>query len=109
MDCFYAAIEVRDRPSLRGKPVGVGGARDRRGVLCTCNYEARKFGVRSAMATAKAYQLCPDLLVLPVQMEKYKEVSAIVRNIFLDHTERVESLSLDEAFLDVTGTQECFG
>ena len=98
MDCFYAAIEMRDNPDLGGRPVAVGGISDRRGVLCTCNYEARKFGVRSAMATAKAYQLCPDLLVLPVQMEKYKEVSAIVRNIFLDHTERVESLSLDKPF-----------
>ena len=65
MDCFYAAIEVRDRPSLRGKPVGVGGARDRRGVLTTCNYEARAFGVRSAMPTFMALQRCPNLIVLP--------------------------------------------
>jgi DNA polymerase-4 len=65
MDCFYAAIEVRDRPSLRGKPVGVGGARERRGVLTTCNYEARKFGVRSAMPTFMALQRCPNLIVLP--------------------------------------------
>jgi DNA polymerase-4 len=109
MDCFYAAIEMRDNPGLRGRAIAVGGTSERRGVLCTCNYEARKFGVRSAMATAKAYQLCPDLLVLPIQMEKYKQASAIVRNIFLNHTEAVEPLSLDEAFLDVTGTQECFG
>src|SRR6266513_2847885 len=65
MDCFYAAIEVRDQPSLKGKPVGVGGARDRRGVLTTCNYEARKFGVRSAMPTFMALQRCPNLIVLP--------------------------------------------
>ena len=64
MDCFYAAIEVRDRPELRGKPVGVGGSRDRRGVLTTCNYEARKFGVRSAMPTFMALQRCPKLIVL---------------------------------------------
>ena len=65
MDCFYAAIEVRERPALRGKPVGVGGARERRGVLTTCNYEARKFGVRSAMPTFMALQRCPNLIVLP--------------------------------------------
>ena len=69
MDCFYAAIEVRDRPSLRGKPVGVGGARERRGVLTTCNYEARKFGVRSAMPTFMALQRCPNLIVLPTRFD----------------------------------------
>src|SRR5438105_2609868 len=69
MDCFYAAIEVRDRPSLRGKPVGVGGARDRRGVLTTCNYEARAFGVRSAMPTFMALQRCPNLIVLPTSFD----------------------------------------
>jgi len=72
MDCFYAAIEVRDRPSLRGKPVGVGGARERRGVLTTCNYEARKFGVRSAMPTFMALQRCPNLIVLPTRFDVYR-------------------------------------
>src|SRR2546428_12390288 len=72
MDCFYAAIEVRDRRSLRGKPVGVGGARDRRGVLTTCNYEARKFGVRSAMPTFMALQRCPTLIVLPTRFDVYR-------------------------------------
>lgn len=109
MDCFYAAIEMRDNPSLFGHPIAVGGTSERRGVLCTCNYEARKFGVRSAMPTAKAYQLCPDLQVLPIRMDEYKKASAIVRSIFLEHTDIIEPLSLDEAFLDVTGTQECFG
>ena len=76
MDCFYAAIEVRDRPSLRGKPVGVGGARDRRGVLTTCNYEARKFGVRSAMPTFMALQRCPKLIVLPTRFDVYRREAA---------------------------------
>ncbi len=83
MDCFYAAIEVRDRPSLRGKPVGVGGARDRRGVLTTCNYEARKFGVRSAMPTFMALQRCPDLIVLPTRFDVYRREAAVIRGILL--------------------------
>lgn len=109
MDCFYAAIEMRDDPSLRTKPIAVGGESDRRGVLCTCNYLARKFGVKAAMPTAKAYQLCPDLLVIPPHMEKYKIVSKEIREIFAKHTDVIEPLSLDEAYLDVTGTEECFG
>src|SRR5438445_13461165 len=78
MDCFYAAIEVRDRPSLRGKPVGVGGARARRGVLTTCNYEARKFGVRAAMPTFMALQPCPNLIVLPERFAAYRREAAII-------------------------------
>ena len=102
MDCFYAAIEVRDRPSLRGKPVGVGGARDRRGVLTTCNYEARAFGVRSAMPTFMAVQRCPDLIVLPTRFDVYRREAAAVREILHRFTPLVESLSLDEAYLDVS-------
>ncbi|KTD27001.1 DNA polymerase IV [Legionella maceachernii] len=102
MDCFYAAIEVRDNPSLAHKPVAVGGASDRRGVLCTCNYIARQYGVRSAMPTAMAQRLCPDLLVLPVNMPKYRQVSQVINSIFKEFTDCVEPLSLDEAFLDVT-------
>ena len=102
MDCFYAAIEVRDRPSLRGKPVGVGGARDRRGVLTTCNYEARKFGVRSAMPTFMALQRCPKLIVLPTRFDVYRRESTIIRGILHRFTPLVEPLSLDEAYLDVT-------
>ncbi len=109
MDCFYAAIEMRDNPKLKKQPLAIGGDSDRRGVLCTCNYVARKFGVRAAMPTAKAYQLCPDLLVIPPQIEKYKVVSNEIREIFAVHTSKVEPLSLDEAYLDVTGTDECFG
>ncbi len=81
MDCFYAAIEVRDRPSLRGKPVAVGGARDRRGVLTTCNYEARKFGVHSAMPTFMALQRCPNLIVLPTRFDVYRREAAAIRGI----------------------------
>ncbi len=102
MDCFYAAIEVRDRPELRGKPVGVGGARDRRGVLTTCNYEARKFGVHSAMPTFMALQRCPKLIVLPTRFDVYRRESATIRAILHRFTPLVEPLSLDEAYLDVT-------
>src|SRR6202008_2099693 len=102
MDCFYAAIEVRDRPSLRGKPVGVGGARERRGVLTTCNYEARKFGVRSAMPTFMALQRCPQLIVLPTRFEVYRREAETIRNILSRFTSLVEPLSLDEAYHDVT-------
>ena len=102
MDCFYAAIEVRDRPALRGKPVGVGGARDRRGVLTTCNYEAREFGVRSAMPTFMALQRCPNLIVLPTRFDVYRREAAVIRGILHRFTPLVEPLSLDEAYLDVT-------
>jgi DNA polymerase IV len=102
MDCFYAAIEVRDHPELAGKPVAVGGARDRRGVLTTCNYEAREFGVRSAMPTFQALRRCPNLIVMPTRFEVYRRESAKIREILLQCTPLVEPLSLDEAFLDVS-------
>jgi DNA polymerase-4 len=102
MDCFYAAIEVRDQPALKGKPVGVGGARDRRGVLTTCNYEAREFGVRSAMPTFMALQRCPNLIILPTRFDVYRKESATIREILHRFTPLVEPLSLDEAYLDVT-------
>jgi DNA polymerase IV len=102
MDCFYAAIEMRDRPALRGKPVGVGGARDQRGVLTTCNYEARAFGIHSAMPTFMALQRCPKLIVLPPRFDVYRRQSMIIREIMHRFTPLVETLSLDEAYLDVT-------
>lgn len=101
MDCFYAAIEVRDRPGLGGKPVGVGGTRNR-GVLTTCNYEARKFGVRSAMPTFMALQHCPKLVLIPPRFDVYRREAAVVRAILQRFTPLVEPLSLDEAYLDVT-------
>jgi DNA polymerase IV len=102
MDCFYAAIEMRDRPALRGKPLGVGGARDQRGVLTTCNYEARSFGVRSAMPTFMALQRCPKLTVVPPRFDVYRRESTMIREIMHRFTPLVETLSLDEAYLDVT-------
>src|SRR5207247_10377435 len=97
IDCCYAAIEVRDRPALRGKPVGVGGARERRGVLTTCNYEARKFGVRSAMPTFMALQRCPALIVLPTRFDVYRREAAVIRGILHRFTPLIEPLSRDEA------------
>src|ERR1700757_2448876 len=102
MDCFYAAIEVRDHPELAGKPVAVGGARDRRGVLTTCNYEAREFGVRSAMPTFQALQKCPHLIVMPTRFDVYRRESAKIRDILMKFSPVIEPLSLDEAFLDLS-------
>ena len=108
-DCFYAAVETRDDPSLRGKPVAVGGRADQRGVVATCNYEARHFGVRSAMAMGQALQRCPGLVVLPTAMEKYRVASRQILAIYREYTDLVEPLSLDEAYLDVTGSPHCQG
>lgn len=104
MDCFYAAIEERENPSLRGKPVGVGGS-ERRGVLTTANYEARKYGCRSAMPVFKALALCPHLILVPVQFDLYRAVSSRIRAIFGRFTDLIEPLSLDEAYLDVSHLQ----
>lgn len=108
-DCFFAAVEMRDNPALIEIPMAIGGAIDRRGVIATCNYPARAFGVRSAMATAQALKLCPNLIVLPGNMNKYREASRRVMDIFREYTEVIEPLSLDEAFLDVTGSEHCQG
>ncbi|MFT7302704.1 MAG: DNA polymerase-4 [Akkermansiaceae bacterium] len=105
MDCFYAAIEVRDDPSLVGKPVGVGGSSGR-GVLTTANYEARKFGCRSAMPVFKARQLCPEIILTEVRFDVYREESNKIRAIFGRYTDLVEPLSLDEAYLDVSHRAE---
>lgn len=108
-DCFFAAIELRDDPSLVGRPVAVGGSSSGRGVISTCNYEARRFGVRSAMASAHALKLCPGLLILPHRMDVYREVSVQMRRIFHAYSDRVEPLSLDEAYLDVSDSSLCRG
>ncbi len=101
MDCFYAAVEMREHPDLTGRPLAVGGASGR-GVLTTCNYPAREFGVRSAMPVFEARKLCPPLVILPVRFELYRAVSKQIRAIYARYTELIEPLSLDEAYLDVS-------
>ncbi|MDL5510552.1 DNA polymerase IV [Arenibacter sp. M-2] len=101
MDAFYASVEQMDNPALKGKPVAVGGA-EKRGVVSAASYEARKFGVRSAMSGYLAKRNCPDLIFVPPRFERYKEISLKIRTIFFDYTDLVEPLSLDEAYLDVT-------
>ena len=98
MDAFYASVEQRDAPELRGRPVIVGGP-SRRGVVCAASYEARPFGVRSAMPMGEAVRRCPDAVVVPVRMARYKEVSDSVFEVFRRYTPLVEGLSLDEAFV----------
>lgn len=104
-DCFFAAVEMRDNPEYRDIPLAIGGRSDRRGVIATCNYKAREFGVRSAMATAYAVKLCPTLTVIPGQMEKYRQVSRQIMQIYHEVTDKVEPLSLDEAYLDVSDSE----
>lgn len=107
MDAFYASVEQRDNPSLKGKPVAVGGG-ERRGVTTTASYEARKFGVRSAMPGYMAKKLCPELIFVPPRFEAYSAVSKQIRSIFKTYTDLIEPLSLDEAFLDVTENKKGF-
>jgi len=109
MDCFYAAVEMRDNPVLKNQAVAVGGNRDRRGVISTCNYKAREFGVRSAMATGMALKLCPSLVLMPGRMQVYIDISHQIRTIFNKYSAHVEPLSLDEAYIDVTDCQACNG
>src|SRR6185436_12444068 len=102
MDAFYASVESRDDPALRGRPVAVGGSPEGRGVVAAASYEARAFGVRSAMPMARAVRLCPQLVIVRPDFTKYKEVSEQVMGILRSCTDLVEPLSLDEAYLDVT-------
>lgn len=111
MDAFFAAVEQRDNPKLRGKPVVVGADPKRgagRGVVSTCSYEARKFGIHSAMPISKAYQLCPSAVFLPVDFKKYHAASDKIFDIFYDFTPDIEPISIDEAFLDITGSFHFF-
>ena len=102
MDAFFASVEIRDHPFLRGKPVVVGGPPGSRSVVCTASYEARKYGIHSAMSSDKAFQLCPHAIFIKPRHERYLEFSQIVRKIFSDYTDLVEPMSIDEAYLDVT-------
>ncbi len=109
MDAFYASVEQLDHPELRGKPVIVGGDPKNRGVVSAASYEVRPFGVHSAMPTAQALRLCPQAILVPGRMERYAEISQAIREIFESYTPLVEPLSLDEAFLDVTDSENLFG
>ncbi len=108
-DCFFVALEMRDDPDIRGIPVAVGGDPGKRGVISTCNYEARAFGVGSAMASAYAKRLCPQLIILPHNMNKYREAAVEMRRLFMEYSDTIEPLSLDEAYLDVSASHHCLG
>jgi len=105
MDAFFASVEQRDQPELKGKPLIVGGQPNSRGVVAACSYEARKFGIHSAMASSRAYRLCPQAIFVRPRFEAYREASDKIREIFWRYASEVEPLSLDEAYLDVTYTE----
>ncbi len=105
MDAFFAAVEQRDNPQYRNKPIVVGGKPDSRGVVATCSYEARQFGVHSAMPSSHAYRLCPQAIFVKPRFEVYREASEIIRSVFARYTDRFEPLSLDEAYLDVSDSR----
>jgi len=109
MDSFYASVEIKERPELKFKPVAVAGSSENRGVVTTCNYIARKFGIRSAMPSVTAKRLCPEIIFLPVNMEKYRAISKETHKIYKCYTKIIEPISLDEAYLDVTDSEYCQG
>ena len=103
IDAFYASIEQKDNPCYRNKPIAVGGDPEKRGVVCTASYEARKYGVKSAMSCKMAQKLCPNLIFVPVRMERYLEISKHIHQIFETYSDLIEPISIDEAFIDVSG------
>ena len=107
MDSFFASLEIRDKPELRNKPVAVGGKAHERGVLTTCNYIAREYGLHSAMSTKKALSLCKNLIVLPVDIDKYKRESKEIFKVFKCYSKKIEPISIDEAYIDVTDSDYC--
>jgi DNA polymerase IV len=109
MDAFYAAVEQSDKPEVKGKPVIIGAAPGRRGVVSACSYEARAYGIHSAMPISEAFRRCPHGAFLPVRMERYQEVSRIIMSLFSQFTPEIKQISVDEAFLDMTGTGRLFG
>lgn len=109
MDAFFAAVEQRDNPALKGRPVIVGGQPNSRGVVATCSYEARKFGIHSAMPAARAWQLCPQGIFVKPRIAAYREVSQQIHQVFQQYTDLIEPLSLDEAYLDVSAVDRCSG
>ncbi len=109
MDAFYASVEQRDFPEYQGKPIAVGGSPDGRGVVATASYEARKFGIKSAMPSRQALQLCPELIFIRPRFDAYKKASEQIRNIFSRYTDIIEPLSLDEAYLDVSEDKQGIG
>jgi DNA polymerase-4 len=109
LDAFFASVEQKDDPSLKGKPVIVGARPGRRGVVSTCSYEARAYGIRSAMPISEAFRRCPDGVYLPPRMDRYAEISAHVMEVFSSFTPEVQRVSIDEAFLDMTGTERLWG
>jgi DNA polymerase IV len=108
-DSFYASVEIRENPTLADKPVAVGGSPAGRGVIATCNYHARRFGIHSAMPSSQALRLCPQLVFTKPRFELYRSVSSQIHQIFHDYTEFIEPLSLDEAYLDVSNCEQCHG
>lgn len=109
MDAFFASVEQRDFPEYRGQPVIVGGRPDSRGVVAACSYEARQYGIHSAMSSAQAYRLCPQAIFIKPRFDAYKEASSVIRKIFLHYTALVEPVSLDEAYLDVSHSTDFHG
>ncbi|HOP23225.1 MAG TPA: DNA polymerase IV, partial [Gammaproteobacteria bacterium] len=109
MDCFYAAVETRENPQLKGKPVAVGGRPESRGVVAACNYEARAFGVHSAMPMGQAIKKCPQLIIVGVNIPLYRQISNEIHKIFHEYTDLIQPLSLDEAYLDVSDCKQCKG